>query len=200
MGGEGTVFPSTSDISFSQTYVGDTAIIEINNYSSYPIMDFVISDFSKEPAILIDCEIDGQINNSILFEYVNDDVYLARVSSRWMIDQANSSIKIRYYTQTGIPYYFNWYGKISTPIFGIIETCCRERGDINHSGGSAPIDIVDITSLVDYMFLQTYVPPCMEEANVDNIISDTNLPVNIVDLTYLVDYIYRDDTSPVLCR
>ncbi|RKX21641.1 MAG: hypothetical protein DRP35_03775 [Candidatus Zixiibacteriota bacterium] len=200
VGYEGTVFPASSDIIFSQSYIGDTAVIEINNYSSSPITNFVISDFSIEPAVLIDCEIDGQINNSIAFEYVNNDVYAARVSSRWMIDYAQSSIIIRYYTQTGVPYYFNWHGKIDSPVFGIIETCCRERGDINHSGGIAPIDITDVNSLVNYIFNNTFVLPCMEESNVNDIISNTNLPVNISDLTYLVDYIFRGGAGPVLCR
>ena len=200
MGGEGTVFPAVGDIAFTHTYVGDTAVIEIQNYSSFPITDFVISDFSKDPVIFIDCEIDGQIINSIPVEYAYSDIYPVRVSSRWMIDYAMTSIKIRYYTQTGVPYYFNWHGKRSGPIFGIIETCCRERGDVDHSGGSNPVDVSDLSRLVEYMFVHSFIPPCIEEVNIDNFSSDINLPVNIIDLTYLIDYLFKDGDSPVLCR
>ena len=61
-------------------------------------------------------------------------------------------------------------------------------GDIN---GDLGINILDITSMIDYLYREGPEPFRLESADVN---SDGNL--NILDVTYLVNYLYRDGPDP----
>ncbi|MDH4035116.1 MAG: hypothetical protein OEV80_15100, partial [candidate division Zixibacteria bacterium] len=74
--------------------------------------------------------------------------------------------------------------------------CCANRGDIDHSGGSTPIDISDLVYLVDYMFTGGYAPPCFTEGDVDG---SSVAPIDISDLVYLVDYMFTGGPPPPAC-
>ena len=76
----------------------------------------------------------------------------------------------------------------------VASSCCINRGDVDHSGGSVPIGIGDITYLVDYMFNSGPPPPCEDEANANN---DTQ--IGISDLTYIVDYMFGGGPDPDPC-
>ncbi len=76
--------------------------------------------------------------------------------------------------------------------------CCFARGDMNHSGGEAPINIQDLTSFINYFFKGGIAPGCPEEGNVNG--SAEESPINVADLTYLVSYLFKGGAAPVSCN
>ncbi|MDF1545198.1 MAG: right-handed parallel beta-helix repeat-containing protein [bacterium] len=72
--------------------------------------------------------------------------------------------------------------------------CCVHRGDIDHSGGTTPVDISDITAFVEYIFAGAAPPICPEEGDVDG--SGT---IDITDLTVMVDFIFNGGSEPPPC-
>ena len=77
------------------------------------------------------------------------------------------------------------------------DDCCHIRGDINHNG-SAIIDIVDLTLLVNYMFKEGTQPPCLDECDINGS-SEEPLVIDIADLVYLVNYMFKGGSGPVPC-
>ena len=75
-----------------------------------------------------------------------------------------------------------------------LPSCCLNRGDLNHSGGSIPADISDLTYIVDYMFGGGPSPVCYEEGDLN-----ASGYVDITDLTYLVDFIFGGGPPGVPC-
>jgi hypothetical protein len=75
--------------------------------------------------------------------------------------------------------------------------CCENRGDVDHLGGSPPIDISDLVYLVDYMFTNGPEPPCMDEGDIDGLGGEP--PIDISDLVYLVDYMFTNGPAPPPC-
>ena len=89
------------------------------------------------------------------------------------------------------------FAQAGTYSFSISEGgCCEVRGDIDHSGGEAPIDIADLVYLVDFMFLGGAEPPCFDEGDVD---ASGSAPIDIADLVYLVDYMFNSGPEPSPC-
>ncbi len=72
-----------------------------------------------------------------------------------------------------------------------ISPCCANTGDVDHSGA---VNVVDLTYLIDYLFLDGPPPPCPEEGDVN-----TSGVINVADLTYLVDYLFFDGPAPPGC-
>ena len=58
-------------------------------------------------------------------------------------------------------------------------------------GLAGPINVLDLTYLVDYMFRGGAVPPDMNLADLTN---DGN--IGILDLTFMVDFIFRGGPPP----
>lgn len=80
---------------------------------------------------------------------------------------------------------------------GVGDACCCIDGRGNVDGDQEDIvNIVDITSLVAYLFGGGEEPPCPAEANVDG---DTGQAINIVDLTHLVTYLFGAGPEPAAC-
>lgn len=77
--------------------------------------------------------------------------------------------------------------------FEIVDCCVGNRGDIN-ADGVGP-NILDLTSLVDFLFRGASAPICKSEADVN---SDGS-PHNILDLIYIVDYMHRGGPAPESC-
>jgi hypothetical protein len=80
---------------------------------------------------------------------------------------------------------------------GIGDACCcvDERGNVDGDQEDL-VNIVDITSLVAYLFGSGEEPPCPAEANVDG---DPGQTINIVDLTRLVAYLFGGGAEPEAC-
>jgi len=76
-----------------------------------------------------------------------------------------------------------------------LKACCENRGDIDHSDGSDPINITDIVWMINYMFQGGPGPICLEEANVNG----DNIVMDVADLIYLVDYMFRYGPPPPPC-
>ena len=76
-----------------------------------------------------------------------------------------------------------------------LKACCENRGDIDHSDGSDPINITDIVWMINYMFQGGPGPICLEEANVDGV----GAVMDVADLVYLVDYMFRGGPPPPPC-
>jgi len=79
--------------------------------------------------------------------------------------------------------------------------CCQDRGNVDHmeSIPGTPIDIADLTYLVNFLFISGPPIPCEEEGNVDAIESTPGVPIDVSDVTYLVYYIFLLGPPPPPC-
>jgi hypothetical protein len=88
------------------------------------------------------------------------------------------------------PVVLEWYSA-----FPVNIGRCLDRGNVDGIiQGGAPINVADLTYLVDYLFRGGPPTPRYEEGNVDG-----NNGTNIADLTYLVDYLFRGGPPPPTC-
>jgi len=68
-------------------------------------------------------------------------------------------------------------------------------GDVDNDPSDL-VDLGDLTSLIDYLFISFTEPDCIEEANVDGDLSGL---VDLGDLTALIDYLFISFTPPAEC-
>jgi len=79
------------------------------------------------------------------------------------------------------------------------SACCIARGNVDHiTGPAGPVDVADLTYLVEYLFQGGSVPPCQGEANVDAVTGVAG-PIDVADLTYLVAYLFQGGSPPPPC-
>ncbi len=79
------------------------------------------------------------------------------------------------------------------------QTCCVNRGNVDAViGAGGPIDVADLSYLVDYLFRGGPPPPCTEEGNVDGVVGAGG-PIDVADLSYLVDFLFRGGPAPPPC-
>ncbi len=77
--------------------------------------------------------------------------------------------------------------------------CCVDRGNVdNIVGAGGPIDVADLSYLVDYLFRAGTIPPCPEQGNIDGIVGAGG-PIDVADLSYLVDFLFRSGPPPPAC-
>lgn len=70
--------------------------------------------------------------------------------------------------------------------------CCEGiRGDATNDDR---VNVVDLTSMVDYLFKGGDEPACYDEADCDG-----NGLVNVSDITFLVDFLFKEGPDPVSC-
>ncbi len=85
---------------------------------------------------------------------------------------------------------------------GIGDACCCEgnRGNIDGVvGPSGPVDVSDVTCLVDYLFQSSgFEPACPAESNIDGITGSAG-PIDVSDLTYLINYLFSGGPEPPTC-
>ncbi len=80
-----------------------------------------------------------------------------------------------------------------------IEACCLVRGNVDGIyGAGGPVDVSDLSYLVNYLFRAGAPPPCAEEANADASTGE-GAQVNIGDLSFLVEYLFRAGPTPPPC-
>lgn len=75
-----------------------------------------------------------------------------------------------------------------------LACCVGTRGDVNADGND--LDIVDLTTVADFLFGVTPPIPCPDESDVNG--DSSGLP-DIVDLTFIVDYLFGVAPTPVPC-
>ncbi len=84
------------------------------------------------------------------------------------------------------------YPTVRTPF--LFAECCEDlRGNVDGDADDN-INVADISYLVSYLFQGGYVPPCLEEADVNGIDG-----INVSDLTYLVNYLFSGGAEPAAC-
>ena len=94
---------------------------------------------------------------------------------------------------TGVDYP-SWSGN---QCFVIGEGCCiGTTGNVDGDPADM-VDLGDLTTLIDYLFISFTPPECMEEANVDG---DIGGAVDLSDLTALIDYLFISFTPPAECQ
>lgn len=71
--------------------------------------------------------------------------------------------------------------------------CCVVMGDVVDDG---EVNIEDLVFLVNFMFNQGPVPPCMDATDIDG---NSEGP-NIADLVYLVTWMFSGGPAPVTCQ
>jgi hypothetical protein len=73
--------------------------------------------------------------------------------------------------------------------------CLFKRGNVNGDPADA-VNIVDVTYLVNHLFMGGPPPFCREEGNVNG---DPNGSINIVDVTFLVNRLFNGGAEPPNC-
>ncbi len=82
---------------------------------------------------------------------------------------------------------------------GFSNGCCVNRGNVDDIiGPGGPIDVSDLTYIVNYLFKGGALPPCEEQGNVDTIVGPGG-PIDVSDLTYLINYLFKDGSPPPAC-
>jgi len=75
--------------------------------------------------------------------------------------------------------------------------CCKGlTGNVDDDPDDI-IDLGDLTSLIDYLFISFTPPACIEEANIDG---DTQGTIDLGDLTGLIDYLFISFEEPAPCQ
>jgi hypothetical protein len=74
--------------------------------------------------------------------------------------------------------------------------CVGLTGNVDDDPGDI-IDLGDLTSLIDYLFISFTPPTCIEEANIDG---DPQGTIDLGDLTRLIDYLFISFTEPAPCQ
>ncbi len=95
-----------------------------------------------------------------------------------------------------------WPQKASMFFINVMEpaSCCQNRGNADGViGVGGPIDVADLSYLVDYLFRGGAEPPCFEEGNVDGLTGPGG-GIDVADLSYLVDYLFRGGPEPPPCN
>ena len=72
--------------------------------------------------------------------------------------------------------------------------CCTVRGNVDGVTGGSPVNVTDLTYLVNYLFKDGASPPCPEQADVD-----LSGGINVNDLTVLVDHLFKGGPEPPPC-
>jgi PKD repeat protein len=87
---------------------------------------------------------------------------------------------------------------VPVTIDGSVTTGCCEGtvGNID-ADPQEQVDIGDLTSLINFLYIGTTLPDCLGEANVDG---DTAGRVDIGDLTALIDYLYISELALPACQ
>lgn len=77
------------------------------------------------------------------------------------------------------------------------ELCCQgTRGNVFEDGHYGDVNVLDVTRLVDWLFLGQPTPECLPEANVNG---DSGEIIDLSDLTYLVAYLFGGGPEPPAC-
>jgi hypothetical protein len=84
----------------------------------------------------------------------------------------------------------------ATPAAGPAYCCQGLAGNVDNDPANT-VDIGDLTTLIDYLYISEAPLECREEANVDGSLDGI---VDIADLTHLIDFLYLNHTSPAICR
>jgi len=92
------------------------------------------------------------------------------------------------------------YGRRAlTPLLLTISlSACAGGPGPDLTGPGGPIDVADLSYLVDYLFKGGPEPPCLDEGNVDGI-EGPGGPIDVADLSYLVDYLFKGGPAPAAC-
>lgn len=79
------------------------------------------------------------------------------------------------------------------------DTCCQVRGNADGiSGPAGPVDVTDLSYLIDFLFRGGPPTLCEEEGNVNGVVGPAG-PIDISDLSFLVDYLFREGPEPPEC-
>jgi plastocyanin len=70
-----------------------------------------------------------------------------------------------------------------------VVSCCLKDGNVNHVGTT--VNVADVTYLVKFLFSGGIAPPCMFEANTNDIGG-----VNVADVTFLVKFLFAGGPHP----
>ena len=195
--GEAAVFPDTPEVLSTIDVAGDTVVLTIQSSLPHPLQDITVCEFSALSVVVLSITVDGLPIPAAWTGISLGDVYPGKQSYRLGIESVSNSVEVSYLLPSGAGSEIHWYAVYPFPIFSVFELCCHTRGDVDHSGGSTPVDISDLTFLVDYLFGSGDTPPCEEEANVDG--SASHIAVDISDLTDLINYFYGGGPPPPPC-
>ena len=78
---------------------------------------------------------------------------------------------------------------------GAVGCCVGISGNVDNDPDDK-VNVVDLTTLVGYLFGGGAAPACWDEGNVDG---DSARKINVVDLTYLVGYLFGGGAPPPTC-
>ncbi len=95
------------------------------------------------------------------------------------------------------------FDQADTDSNGVGDACCceGERGNVDGVvSASGPIDVNDVTCLVDFLFGSPSgpAPGCPDEGNVDGTNGPAG-PCDVADLTYLVNFMFQSGPPPPAC-
>lgn len=67
--------------------------------------------------------------------------------------------------------------------------CCLFVGDVDHSGGAVPVDVIDVLALVAYLFQAGAVPVCLDETDATG--GCEGVGPDVIDLLAIVGYLFQ---------
>lgn len=95
----------------------------------------------------------------------------------------NSGASISQGIQDAVAIFEYYFGNPPSP------SCCSFPGDVDHSGGAVPVDVLDILYLVAYLFQGGATPYCMDAADASGGCEGPG--PDVVDLLAIVGFLFQ---------
>ncbi|MDF1545469.1 MAG: hypothetical protein P1R58_10235 [bacterium] len=133
-------------------------------------------------------EYDGKV---LTFSFTIDESSIGKsfaVDSAWY--PTNSSWLFSTTGGTSVP---SWDGPHA---YTIVPCCVGPHGNADNSMADMPLDVSDLNSIINWMFVDGPAPLCPGEANVNG---DMSGSIDIADVSYMVDYFWLGGPAPPAC-
>jgi hypothetical protein len=187
------VYPPESTVKFACSVSHDTVTVTLTSDGLLPTFDIYISDHTVNSPQLFECRVDGLLQNDLVPEI--DSIFDGVRTTRWVIDQFQSELSLKYYVPSYFNSQLNWVAFQDGPVFGLVvdTVCCSgTTGNINNDPANMT-DLADLSMLIGYLTGIPYNLNCPAEANIDG---SSSGEIDLTDLALLIGYLVQGQTLP----